>query len=803
MSTSRSTLPPRSSADARESDEMSASKRRKVRKGTRSCWECRQRKMKCILTRPTDNICVRCHRRGIKCVSQEYPEEITPSLDRSLQVSDRLIRVENLVEELLHRDRIEASAVIEEDKHDTPTSPLLNSGTSQRVASSESLEKPEAAGYEILSGNIEPSCSGIVRNPPVRPDKHERLSRTLHASLPSPDEIKIIVKACGNTSSLFYQMQIVPYNDLDKTMSLESMFATPYLNAHPVLIARHMLHVATALQHLHPDFTRNIGRLSEPPRDMMKRLSAIATNIVTTNDDLVYCVEGIECMLVESWFHTNGGNIRKGLVTIRRAMTIAELMGFHQPGRAQCKVVDQQTKAYPDFIWHRITALERYLCLTLGIPEATNDHSMSSQVALSNDTPMGRLDRIHSVVTSKILQRNQSLSGSHDLALARDLDGELQAASKYLPDKWWLVPNLATVADKPEALFWDMRRLFHHLFHYNLLIQLHLPYMLSSAAAGNLGGHSQIICVNSARDILSRFVMFHSFNRIAFSCRTVDFFGLMAAITLLLVHIDGHTQKVPLGDNLQWPHGPAIPMNNPFTHQRPSDRALIENMLDILDEVGRLETETMGTQISNILRRLMAIEAKAAEGPQQSLSIDNNSSPPKGSDTVQMSIPHFGVINVTRQGILFKNCPQMHQVATGDLESQFEITENNPTSGTQTQHAGGPSSSIPRGKSEAGSSADTHQIRSNLQAGTNPPQSQHSPPPHGYISTGDPTFQMGQTGHTNSDSIPQQTQRLPLTAAGNIGAEQDGDLAFFDTLIRGIGVDQNDSIDWLAWLNVP
>ena len=48
-------------------------KRRKVRKGTRSCWECRRRKEKCTFDSSAD-ICIRCHRRGSKCVGQEFPE---------------------------------------------------------------------------------------------------------------------------------------------------------------------------------------------------------------------------------------------------------------------------------------------------------------------------------------------------------------------------------------------------------------------------------------------------------------------------------------------------------------------------------------------------------------------------------------------------------------------------------------------------------------------------------------------------------------------------------------------------------
>lgn len=49
-------------------------RRRKVRKGTHSCWECRRRKVKCIFALPHDVTCIVCHRRGKKCVGQEVPD---------------------------------------------------------------------------------------------------------------------------------------------------------------------------------------------------------------------------------------------------------------------------------------------------------------------------------------------------------------------------------------------------------------------------------------------------------------------------------------------------------------------------------------------------------------------------------------------------------------------------------------------------------------------------------------------------------------------------------------------------------
>lgn len=72
-------------------------KRRKVRKGTHSCWECKRRKVRCVFAASTDPICITCRRRGTKCISQELPDEKS-------QVNDnvgRIVRVEALLNQLV------------------------------------------------------------------------------------------------------------------------------------------------------------------------------------------------------------------------------------------------------------------------------------------------------------------------------------------------------------------------------------------------------------------------------------------------------------------------------------------------------------------------------------------------------------------------------------------------------------------------------------------------------------------------------------------------------------------------------
>jgi hypothetical protein len=74
-------------------------KRRKLRKGTSSCWACKKRKVKCVFSKLSDTLCISCRQRGSECVTQEFPEV---SLDATRQqMGDRIVRVEALLDQLV------------------------------------------------------------------------------------------------------------------------------------------------------------------------------------------------------------------------------------------------------------------------------------------------------------------------------------------------------------------------------------------------------------------------------------------------------------------------------------------------------------------------------------------------------------------------------------------------------------------------------------------------------------------------------------------------------------------------------
>ncbi|KAL5604305.1 uncharacterized protein BROUX77_004491 [Berkeleyomyces rouxiae] len=74
--------------------------KRRVRKGTKSCWQCRRRKIKCEYKTDNSAICIRCTEKGETCRSQEYPEELCaeersePTVSTSRTVHQRLSEME-------------------------------------------------------------------------------------------------------------------------------------------------------------------------------------------------------------------------------------------------------------------------------------------------------------------------------------------------------------------------------------------------------------------------------------------------------------------------------------------------------------------------------------------------------------------------------------------------------------------------------------------------------------------------------------------------------------------------------------
>lgn len=156
--------------------------------------------------------------------------------------------------------------------------------------------------------------------------------------------------------------------------------------------------------------------------------------------------------------------------------------------------------------------------------------------------------------------------------------------------------------------------------------------------------YSKFACVNSSREILSRFAVLRRSNQVAYNCRTVDYLAAMAAVMLLLAHLDSyrHPSQVDI-----------------MTHLYLGDRAMIEQAQENLQEVSRLNEDSLSRQSAELLQRLLAIEAEAADGydaPAHNVVVQQvaHNAPlveKAEQDHSQMHIPYFGLIKFVLEGI--------------------------------------------------------------------------------------------------------------------------------------------------------
>lgn len=453
----------------------------------------------------------------------------------------------------------------------------------------------------------------------------------------------------AGVSQLFHGVVCLPYNKmLNKDMpSLQHLLELPPPGSHPVLVARKLLLLGSFLQGIPSGAVKLLdSALSASHGEVMVRVVEKASRLVNSNDDLVGSLEGIECIMIESMYWNNAGNLRHAWLTNRRAMGIAQMMGLHVDDPPLPETLEETTRERidPGFMWCRLVTSDRYLSLMLGLPQGAIESPFATPYALEDCAPVERMERLETVVGGLILQRNKD--NLCDLEATYEIDRLLQDAASSMPPQWWLSPDIATISGSDGNAFHETIRIMSQFVHYHLLAQLHLPYLVQSSSDRRYD-YSKIIAVNASREVLSRFVSFRGSSMMPAYCRGADFLAISASTTLCLAHIDACRQSYTSLNN--------SPAPNFLAHQRLGDRGLMERTLHIMDKMVQDADDAIARKISGILRRLLAIEAAAANGNYYHASLSSepgeqifrsSGNVQDGGDTLSISIPCLGTIKI-------------------------------------------------------------------------------------------------------------------------------------------------------------
>jgi hypothetical protein len=136
-------------------------KRRKVRKGTQSCWECKRRKVRCTYAVAGNTTCDNCLRRRTKCTSQDYfDDQDSPTNSNEASVEARLRRVEDVLQQL-----VENTGALQQNRPEL-SGKSINSFSRERTGASPESEGLAALEHQLQTENIEVRDSWLFRTLP-------------------------------------------------------------------------------------------------------------------------------------------------------------------------------------------------------------------------------------------------------------------------------------------------------------------------------------------------------------------------------------------------------------------------------------------------------------------------------------------------------------------------------------------------------------------------------------------------------------------------------------------------------------
>lgn len=349
-----------------------------------------------------------------------------------------------------------------------------------------------------------------------------------------------------------------------------------------IIVARTLLHLAACLCALPPDFEtsrlRNIWNLEAT----MDNYVTTVTAMVTSSDELLLTLPGLETLLLLAVYHMNIANLRQSWLIVRRALNLAHLMGFHRMVQARQTPQIESIESSVS-MWYTLVDLDRILGLHLRLPFAADDYPIAA-----DDVP----HRVHRARLASICRQIAELdhevtSQSYGQALA--LDERLESMMKEQPKDFWDVPNVPPTARTAES-YDVLERLMVQMWHFELKIFIHLPFLLRAPQESRYE-YSKVVALQASRNVVMRWFALRNAGITQACCRFAELSVFIAAMTLTLdILIDMATKE-----------------KSEVQKAKGSDFAMICRVISEMEKLGKATSrERIATRTAVVLKKILS-----------------------------------------------------------------------------------------------------------------------------------------------------------------------------------------------------
>lgn len=546
-------------------------------------------------------------------------------------------------------DLLDSSAV--RNAHDIT---IVHSGSGDSNATYRSLSSASSnsaasrSPYRSLSYPSMNSTTGYHNSASVRSARYRQISHDLHALLPSPSLRVILAHESPGAPIVLNTFHTHADQLAGKPETPDSLASPSYPppDSHPALLARRLLQYTICLQLMAP--TVDISRLDlggRMPCEFLASWVGAVSSLVTSNNELIGCSEGLECLILQGMFQGEAGHLRKAWMTSRRALNMAQLMGNHRrnpfPLRSCAPPGDKTPKPSPSMLWYRISCSERYHSLILGLPVGSRNNSFTGPALDALDSPVDRLGKSYVVIAGRIADRNDLLSDSaasiDAYALTQSIDADLERAAQSMRRKWWDAPDISAALRRPapDALT-ECSTMRVQCRHFMLLVLLHLPYLLRDRQERRYE-YNRTRCLRASRAILERFVIFRESYAAYVAGRHIDYSALIAAMTLLLGHLG--------------PDG---------AEQRRADRALVERARAKFRQLASYKNDHLSLESAETISQMLPIVSDDGAG--------------EAGRNVALTVPFLGTVNINSKAS--GQSPQDLSTSAAEQDSSLNLAQS-------------------------------------------------------------------------------------------------------------------------------
>lgn len=376
----------------------------------------------------------------------------------------------------------------------------------------------------------------------TRAIRYRKISRELHALLP-PKELRQVL-AYESPGALivlngFHNNDEVLAGRAEPTSALADD-NYPAATCHPAVLAKRLLQYTICLQLLPQSCLATVDLGGLVPCQAMSKWVSAASDLVTSVDDLVGSLEGLECLILQAWFNGDAGHLRKAWMAGRRALSMAQLMGLGRLNPA-VRSVTSRAPANQDVLWYKINCSDRYHSLILGLPAGSMNNNFAHERFSEGDSIFDKMNKEYAVLGGRISERQEiyDLNSQESYAVTQSIDADMETISMIVPESWWLTPDINSTTPKTsEDLMFEHITLRIQVRHYTLMILLHLPFIVrENESQLRRYEYNRKTCLHAARCLLQRFLAFRKDYVIYVAGRHVDYAALIAAMTLCLGYL--------------------------------------------------------------------------------------------------------------------------------------------------------------------------------------------------------------------------------------------------------------------------